>query len=70
MDVDVTISCKDKFVNLNYKNVEKVITINNKVIVCLAKNYTYDGPDLRDYNTSSIPFEHVFYDVVSIIAKD
>ena len=67
MIAEITIERSDKkFFNLDYKSgVKQVLTIYEKTIVSLNPGYEYSGPDLRDFNTSCAPYEHVFYGVVS-----
>ena len=66
MKVKITLQRMDNFFILKYSGVKNVLQLNGKVIVDLYKDYKYSGPDLRDFNTSSYPYEHVFYGVASL----
>lgn len=66
MKVEITLQRTDNFFTLEYSGVKNVLQLNGKVIVNLYKDYKYSGPDLRDFNTSSYPYEHVFYGVASL----
>lgn len=66
MKVEITLQRMNNFFTLEYSGVKNVLQLNGKVIVDLYKNYKYSGPDLRDFNTSSHPYEHVFYGVASL----
>ena len=69
MKADVTIRRMDKLFTLYYTGVKSILQLGEKVIVNLYSDYEYKGPDLRDFNTSTHPYEHVFYGVASIYAK-
>ena len=66
MKVEITLQCMDNFYTLEYSGVKNVLQLNGKVIVDLYSDYKYSGPDLRDFNTSSHPYEHVFYEVAAL----
>lgn len=69
MKVYITLQRMDNFFTLEYSGAKNVIQLNGKVIIDLYKDYKYSGPDLRDFNTSTHPYEHVFYGVASIHVK-
>ena len=66
MKVEITLQRMDNFFTLYYSGVRNVLQLNGKTILSLYSDYEYKGPDLRDFNTSLYPYEHVFYGVASL----
>lgn len=66
MKVEITLQRMDNFFTLEYSGVKNVLQLNGKVIVDLYKDYKCSSSDLRGFNTSLHPYEHIFYGVASL----